>query len=177
MRRGRIALAVLAAAGAAVAAFAPAAGAQMTEGQAFFTQRLLDDPQTSRNVAELLRGEGFVDRSVAFRDLTGDKKPEALVRVQSGGAAGTVAIYVFSTDTGRRGSGLQAVFRSQKLYRGFTTVDDEGVLSYATARYAPGNALCCPAMLQETSLRWDDRRHRFVIGRRTEAPGPVVPAA
>jgi hypothetical protein len=173
MMRGRMALAVLAAAGAAVAALAPAAGAQMTQGQAFFEERLLADPQTSRHVSELLRGAGFVDRSVAFRDLTGDEKPEALVRVQSGGAAGTVAIYVFSTDTGRRGSGLQAVFRSQKLYRAFTTVNDEGVLSYATARYAPGDALCCPAKLLETSLRWDDRRHTFVIGQRTEAAGPV----
>ena len=166
----RLVLAVLGAVCAA-AALAPAAGAQMTESQAFFTQRLLDDSQTSRNVKDLLRGEGFVDRSVTFRELTGDRRDEALVRVQSGGAAGAVALYVFSTDTGRRESGLQAVFRSQRLYRASTVVTD-GVLTYSTSRYVPGDEPCCPARLQQTALRWDDGKHRFRIGSRSEVDGP-----
>lgn len=155
----------------ALAALPPRAGAEMTRTQAYFTERLLEDARTSRNVAELLRGDGFVDRSVTFRDLTGDDRPDATVRVQSGGAAGAVAVYVFSTDTGRRGGPLRAVFRSQRLYRASTHVAD-GVLTYATARFAPGDELCCPARLQQTTLRWDDGDHRFRIGSRDEVDGP-----
>ena len=108
----------------------------MTQGQRSCEQ-LLADPQTSRHVSDLLRGAGFVDRSVAFRDLTGDK-PEALVRVQSGGAAGTVAIYVFSTTRPPRQRPAGRVPQPEALPR-LTTVNDEGVLTYATARYAPGD--------------------------------------
>jgi hypothetical protein len=171
-RSARLAVAALLAAGV----LAPPAGAQPTQSQAYFTEKLLDDPKTSRNVADLIRGEGFVDRSVTFRDLTGDDKPEALVRVQSGGAAGTVAVYVFSTDTGGDDRELSTVFRSQRLYRAATEITG-GVLTYDTARYAIGDELCCPLQLQRTTLRWDDGRHRFRIGGATEIPGPRPAAA
>ena len=47
------------------------------------------------------------------------------MRVQSGGAAGAVALYVFSTDTGKKNSGLKVVFRSQELVRAETRIRDE----------------------------------------------------
>ena len=59
-----------------------------------------------------------------FRDLTGDRRQDAVVRVQSGGADGAVALYVFSTDTGVKNSGLKVVFRSQELRRAQTRVRD-----------------------------------------------------
>jgi hypothetical protein len=171
-RSGPVRRARFAAIAAVIAAgvLTPQAGAQ-TQSQAYFTEKLLDDPKTSRNVADLIRGDGFVDPAVTFRDLTGDDKPEALVRVQTGGAAGTVALYVFSTDTGGETRELEAVFRSQRLYRGATEVL-EGVLTYDTARYAIGDELCCPLKLQRTTLRWDDGKHRFRTAGRTEVDGP-----
>ena len=172
MRRGRAAIA-LAAAGIALAAPASAPAAQ-TATQRFFTERLLADDDTSREVRDLLRsGEGFVDNRVAFKDLTGDRKADATVRVQSGGASGAIALYVLSTDTGRRDSGLRVVFRSQELLRAETRIRD-GVLRYRSARPQPGDELCCPSRLSESRARWRESRHRFEVVERREV-GPLNP--
>ena len=164
---GRRHAVALAAAGLVLGAPAPALGAQ-TATQRFFSERLQADDGTSREIRELLRTrQGFVDRTVSFKDLTGDDRADAIVRVQSGGAAGAVALYVFSTDTGQKGNGLQVVFRSQELRRAQIRVRD-GVLRYRSARPQPGDELCCPAKVAETRLRWRERLHRFSVAERRE---------
>jgi hypothetical protein len=164
--RAAIALAALAVAAPGLAA-APA-GATQTSTQRFFSARLQADRATSREIRDLLRsGQGFVDRSVAFKDLTGDDKADAVVRVQSGGAAGAVALYVFSTDAGRRNRSLRVVFRSQELRRAQTRIRD-GVLRYRSARPQPGDELCCPSRASESRLRWREARHRFQVAERRE---------
>ena len=170
MTRRRHALAATAA-GLALAAPAPALAAQ-TATQRFFSERLQADKGTSAEIKDLLRtNQGFVDRTVTFRDLTGDRRQDAVVRVQSGGADGAIALYVFSTDTGRRNSGLRVVFRSQRLRRVQTRVRD-GVLRYRSARPQPGDEVCCPTAVAETRLRWRERLHRFSVAeRRQVAPG------
>ena len=161
---------LVAAAGLALAAAAPAGAAQTTT-QRFFTERLLAHEDTSREIRDLLQSRaGFVARDVAFRDLTGDDKADAVVRVDSGGAAGVVAVYVFSTDTGRRRGPLEVVFGSQELLQAETRIRD-GVLRYRSARPQPGDEVCCPSRLAESRLRWRERRHRFdVVERREVAP-------
>jgi hypothetical protein len=165
----RVALAI-ALAGLALAA--PAATAAETQTQRFFSDRLQADKATSAEIKDLLRTrQGFVDRTVVFRDLTGDERADAIVRVQAGGADGAVALYVFSTDTGVRNSGLKVVFRSQALRRAQTRVRD-GVLRYRSARPQPGDDLCCPAAVSETRVRWRERMHKFTVAERREAaPG------
>ena len=146
---------------------APALGEQTTT-QRFFAARLLEDDGTSREVRDLLRSErGFVDRRVTFRDLTGDDKRDAVVRVQSGGASGVVALYVLSTDTGRRRSDLEVVFRSQELLQAETRIRD-GVLRYRSSRPQPGEELCCPSRVAESRLRWRERRHKLTVAERRE---------
>ena len=163
-RRPALALAVF---GLALALPAPAL-AEQTATQRFFSERLQADKGTSSEIEDLLRTRrGFVDRTVTFRDLTGDDRADAIVRVQSGGALGAVALYVFSTDTGVKDSGLRVVFRSQELRRAQTRVRD-GVLRYRSARPQPGDELCCPAAVAETRLRWRDRRHVFTVAERRE---------
>ncbi len=148
----------------ALTAAAPAAA--QTTTQRFFSSRIQADPKTSKEIKQLLASrDAFVDKQVKFRDLTGDDKEDAVVPVQTGGAAGAIALYVFSTDTGRRNSGLKVVFRSQKLERAETRIRD-GVLRYRTARPAPGDELCCPSALAESRLRWRDARHRFTVAER-----------
>jgi hypothetical protein len=172
MTRGRAVIG-LAATGVALAAPAPALAVQTTT-QRFFAAKLMADDGTSREVRELLRtNEGFVDKRVSFKDLTGDRRADATVRVQSGGANGAVAVYVLSTDTGRRNSGLAVVFRSQSLRRAQTRIRD-GVLRYRSARPQPGDELCCPSRLSESRLRWRERRHRFEVVERREV-GPLEP--
>ena len=154
---------------------APAA-AQKNASQHFFEQRLLADRLTSDAVKDLLQsGGGFVDRGVVFRDLTGDKRADAVVRVHSGGAAGVVAVYVFSTANRKRGK-LKVVFRSQSLMRASTRVL-KGVLSYRTSRYEPGDELCCPARITQSTLAWRARERRMRVAERvTIAPPPQAQA-
>jgi hypothetical protein len=152
------------------------ASAQKTQTQTFFEQRLLNDRLTTKAIKTLLRSEGgFVDRGVVFRDLTGDKRDDAVVRVHSGGAAGVVAVYVFST-ANRKGGKLRAIFRSQSLMRASTRVL-KGVVSYRTSRYEPGDELCCPARLTQSTLEWDgDERRMRVRERVTCVPPPEAQA-
>jgi hypothetical protein len=158
---------LLAAAGLALAAPAPAL-AEQSATQRFFSQRLQADKDTSSEIKDLLRTrQGFVDRTVAFKDLTGDDRADAVVRVQSGGAAGAVALYVFSTDTGAKNSGLKAVFRSEELRRAQTRIRD-GVLRYRSARPEPGDELCCPTAVAESRLRWREKLHKFTVAERRE---------
>ena len=165
--------AVLAAALAMLSA--PAARAK-DQTQQFFEQRLLADKQTSKAIKDLLRtGGGFVDKGVVFRDVTGDKRDDAIVRVQSGGVNGAVAVYVFST-ANRKGGKLRAIFRSQRLMRASTRVL-KGVVSYRTSRYAPTDELCCPSQVTQSTLAYDkDARRMRVEERVTFAPPPPAQA-
>ncbi|MEA2135129.1 MAG: hypothetical protein QOC68_3038 [Solirubrobacteraceae bacterium] len=165
----------LAAVLAALLGAAPAA-AEKTASQRFFEQRLLADRLTSDAIQTLLQsGGGFVDRGVVFRDLTGDKRDDAVVRVHSGGAAGVVAVYVFST-ANRKGGKLKAVFRSENLMRASTRVL-KGVLSYRTSRYEPGDELCCPARITQSTLAWNKRERRMRVKERvTFTPPPQAQA-
>ena len=160
---------------AAVLGPAPAS-AQKTQSQRFFEERLLADGLTTAPIKTLLRsGGGFVDRGVVFRDLTGDKRDDAVVRVHSGGAAGVVAVYVFST-ANRKGGKLRAIFRSQSLMRASTRVL-KGVLSYRTSRYEPGDELCCPARITQSTLAWNREERRMRVSERvTFAPPPEARA-
>ena len=160
---------------AALLGAAPAS-AQKTQSQAFFEQRLLADRLTSKAIKTLLRsGGGFVDRGVVFPDLTGDKRDDAVVRVNSGGAGGAVAVYVFST-ANKKGGKLKVIFRSQSLMRASTRVL-KGVLSYRTSRYEPGDELCCPARITQSTLAWRARERRMRVAERvTFAPPPQAQA-
>jgi hypothetical protein len=172
--RARLIHAALLAA-ALVAVWAPSASAKNATQQ-FFEQRLLADKLTSDAVKDLLQsGGGFVDKGVVFRDVTGDKRDDAIVRVHSGGAMGVVAVYVFST-ANKKGGKLKVIFRSQNLVRASTRVL-KGVVSYRTSRYEPGDELCCPAHLTQSTLGWDKENRRMkVVERVTFAPPPEAQA-
>lgn len=167
-RRRWVGLAAAAAVAAAVAV--PLATAEQTRSQRFFADKLLADDRTPAHIKTLLgeHGGGFVDASIAFTDLTGDEKDDAIVRVHTGGAGGVIAVYVFSTAAG---GGLSPIFRSERLVRASTRVED-GVLSYRYARYQPGDELCCPSKLGEATLRWNASRKRMVVSRRQSLDGP-----
>ena len=167
-RRAALAGALVVALGAAAAA-----DATLTQSQVFFRTRLLTETTTSKTIKDLLRSGGFVDKSIAFYgELFGWEHAPAGPPEESGGAAGAVAVYVFSTAAGGQ---LRTVFRSQKLTRASTTVK-KGVLSYDTARYAPGDELCCPSKLLVTTLRWDAKALKFRVAKREETTPATAPA-
>lgn len=139
-----------------------AAAAEPTPAQTTFTRSLLDDPATSASVKGLLSTRaGLVDPRSGFVDVTGDGRQDAVVLVSTAGAAGTVALYVFSTH-GQQGADtqLKAVFRVQALYRAIVRLSGT-TLSILEPRFAKGDDLCCPARLRERDYRFDAARVTF----------------
>jgi hypothetical protein len=138
-----------------------AAGAQAPPDQtpqALFEDLIVKDTRTTQGVRQLLQSDaGFVGARPVFADLTGDGRMDAVIDVRMPGAAGTVAVYVFSTD-GTRADRLRAVFRSQALYRATTSVGG-GALTLAQPRWARGDAICCPARRTDRVYAWDARTH------------------
>ena len=138
-----------------VVALLAAAPATAQEEQALFKKTLLADASTSKDVKSMLRsGRGFVEPNPQFADVTGDGKADALVRVMSGGAAGAVAVYVFSTD-GTKSSKLRVVMRNQRLYRATVKVNDAHNLVVREPVYAAGDTLCCPSRARDRTYAWD----------------------
>jgi len=170
-RRALPALLVLAALIAAQAALAAPSKLQTT-----FKDALLADAKTTSAVKKGLEsGTVFVDPTPTFADLTGDAKSDAIVSVVTGGAAGAVAVYVFSTDGASDGK-LRAVYRNQQLFRGVAKAQGSTFV-VRVPQYAAGDALCCPAKVLEKTYTWTAKSKSFrLTGSRTVA-GPKAPAA
>jgi hypothetical protein len=163
--RARVPLALAAAAATlAVGLSAVAPAAKPTESQTFFRDALLKDGRTTSAIKGLLRsGAAFVDPRQAFVDLTGDAKPDAIVMVDSGGAAGAIAAYVFSTDGAPGGDSatLRSVFRSQSLYRAQAR-ERTGALLVETPVWKLGDDVCCATKMLRREYTWSASARRFV---------------
>jgi hypothetical protein len=157
MRRPRTLFAVLAALVVAVTATLLLTGgssAAPTKSQALFEKTLLADDKTTADVKKLLGdGGGFVAPDITFEDLTGDGRSDAIVLVDTGGVAGAVALYVFSTDGESEESDLRVVYRSQRLYRASTEVADAALI-LSTPRFVEGDDVCCPAKIVRRTYVW-----------------------
>jgi hypothetical protein len=145
-----------------------------TSAQAFFRDLLLGDKATSTAIKRLLHtGAGFVSPQPQFADLTGDGKSDAVVTVSDGGAAGAVAVYVFSAEGSADGK-LHAVYRSQQLYRVHARVSGP-TLTLVVPKWSTGDDLCCPAKLAERDYAWSPRAKGFTRRAVREIPGPGAP--
>jgi hypothetical protein len=148
---------------AAALALPAAAAAQstppaQTQAQALFEDLVVKDARTTAGVRRLLQSDaGFVGAQPTFADLTGDGRMDALVSVRMPGAAGTVAIFVFSSD-GTRSNRLRAVLRSQALYRATMRIAG-AALTISQPEWANGDDLCCPADRTDRQYAWDARTH------------------
>ena len=176
MRRPRTLFAVLAGLVVAVAVSLLVSGgssAAPTKSQALFKKTLLADERTTSDVKQLLsEGGGFVAPDDTFADLTGDGRSDAIVLVDSGGVAGAVALYVFSTDGEPEDSDLRGVYRSQRLYRASTEIAD-GTLILRTPRFVEGDAVCCPAKIVQRTYAWSAGSKTLRQRRSEELPGPT----
>jgi len=157
MRRPRTLFAVFGALLVAVAATLLVTGgssAAPTKSQALFKKTLLADANTTADVKKLLGdGGGFVAPDITFEDLTGDGRTDAIVLVDTGGVAGAVALYVFSTDGEPADSDLRVVYRSQRLYQSSAEVVDAALI-LSTPRYVEGDDVCCPAKIVQRTYVW-----------------------
>jgi hypothetical protein len=148
---------------AAALALPAAAAAQstppaQTRAQALFEDLIVKDARTTAGVRQLLQSDaGFVGAQPTFGDLTGDGRMDAVVTVRMPGAAGTVAVFVFSSD-GTRSNRLRAVLRSQALYRATARIAG-AALTISQPEWASGDDLCCPADRSGRQYAWDARTH------------------
>lgn len=161
--RTAAALAALATAVAAGAALPAATGAAPTQSQTVFTQKLLDDPATSAGIKRMLKSkQAIVSPSSGFVDVTGDGRQDALILVSTGGAAGAVGLYVFSThgQTSSDQTSLRVVFRLQTLDDASLRINGTTV-SVLEPKWAKGDDLCCPAKLRERDYAFDAKALTF----------------
>jgi hypothetical protein len=176
MWRPRTLLAVLATLVVAIAATLLVTGgssAAPTKSQAFFKKTLLADAKTTPDVKALLStGGGFVAPDTTFEDLTGDGRSDAIVLVDSGGVAGGVALFVFSTDGESEESDLRVVYRSQRLYRASTEVANAELI-LSTPRFAEGDDVCCPAKIVRRTYAWSAGNKTLRQRSSEETSGPT----
>jgi hypothetical protein len=176
MRRPRTSFSLLIAlllAGAVVLLSTGGSSAAPTKSQALFKKTLLADAKTTSEIKELLsKGGGFVAPDITFADLTGDGRSDAIVLVDTGGVAGAVALYVFSTHGEAEESDLRVVYRSQRLYRA-TTEAANGGLILRTPRFVEGDDVCCPAKLVERTYTWSDAAQTLRQRSTQEVAGPT----
>ena len=149
--------------GAAVPAGAPA---EPTPSQTVFTQKLLDDAKTSAGIKRMLKSkQAIVDPRSGFVDVTGDGRQDALILVSTGGAAGAVALYVFSTH-GQTTAGtddqasLKVIFRLQTLDNASLRINGT-TLSVLEPKWTKGDDLCCPSKLRERDYAFDAKSVSF----------------
>jgi hypothetical protein len=150
----------------ALAAGGPVARAEQTPSQKVFTQKLIDDPKTSAGVKKMLKAKtAIVDPRSGFVDVTGDGRQDALILVSTGGAAGAIALYVFSThgqtttQTTDQTS-LKVIFRLQSLYDATLRITTTA-LSILEPSFAKGDDLCCPNQLRERDYAFDAKSLTF----------------
>ena len=176
MRRSRISfslLTVIVLAGAVVLLSTGGSSAAPTKSQALFKKTLLADTRTTTEIKALLRtGGGFVAPDITFADLTGDGRSDAIVLVDTGGLAGAVALYVFSTHGEAEDSDLRVVYRSQRLYRVSTEAADGGLI-LRTPRFAQGDDVCCPAKVVERTYTWSEAAQTLRRRNTQEVAGPT----
>lgn len=150
--------------------------AQPSKSQQLFRKTLLDDAKTTSGVKRLLREGGFVAPAIEFGDVTGDERSDAVVLVDSGGAGGAVALYVFSTHGKAADSALRAVYRSQSLYRASAEIS-AGTLILRAPRFAEGDDLCCPAKVIERVYAWSAAAKTLKPRRTRVLDGPTGASA
>jgi hypothetical protein len=141
------------------------AEAQTPSATAVFRRLLLSDPDTAPSIKVLLRQQGGFVRGVSFADITGDQKSDAVVTVATGGAAGNVALYVFTADglKGKKDTGtLRAVYRLQTLYRAGVAMNGTSIL-LTTPTYSAGNDLAKPGRSTQRTIRWNKAKGAFRV--------------
>jgi hypothetical protein len=150
-------------AGSALAALPAATTAAPAQSQAVFTQKLLDDPATSAGIKRMLRSkQAIVSPNSGFFDVTGDRRQDAVIFVSTGGAAGVVGLYVFSThgQSNSDATSLKVVFRLQTLNDASLRINGT-TLSVLEPKWSKGDDLCCPANLRERDYAFDARALTF----------------
>jgi hypothetical protein len=141
--------------------------------QTLFSKPLLADSKVTSAIKKLLTSKaGYIDPNPVYADLTGDGKADAVVSVDAGGAAGTIAVYVLSTDGSKDGT-LRVVYRNQELYRATTSVSGS-VLTISNPHWSAGDDLWDPKKIVQRTYQWEPARQTLERTGTTTIAGPTT---
>lgn len=140
----------------------PAATASPTSTQSATDIRSLDftEPALIGPIIDHFGGGEIEPRRIAYTDMTGDGREEAVIVVESGGTAGDLGACVMTLDgsmpsvLGYIDAGGHVELRLPEAGGGVIVVQ-EGV-------YEAGDAQCCPSKLRERTYRWDGNEFEVV---------------
>ena len=116
------------------------------------------DFRKTPDVQTLLRqlGSATVDPdSIVYVDVTGDRREEAAVPIDSGGTLGNVAFLVFTL---RSGTPSLILTRTVDSVSGIVMFEEAGKLIETRGEFGPEDPFCCPSKLRRTTFRWDGSR-------------------
>jgi hypothetical protein len=145
--------------GVAVFAVAAPSVGKPTESQTLFENALSSDAKVTPAIKQLLSsGQGTIDPSSGFTDVTGDGRLDALVFVSDNGAAGRVALYIFSThgQSSTSNTDLKVVYSNQSLYRAAIRLAGTTV-TIIEPKYSKGDDIGSPKKLTERDYTWDGK--------------------
>ena len=104
--------------------------------------------------------------SIIYADVTGDHVDDAVVPVSSGGEGGNIALFVY----GYQPSGIEELLHYVPDTRLQASVEG-GRLTITEPVSAPGDPLCCPSELKQTTYSWDGAK-LVVAGEQTVPATP-----
>jgi hypothetical protein len=151
---------ILAAAIAAVAIASPAGAATDLADPAAL---VLADSRASAAAKNLVRdpgpGGGTVTEALIRRDVTGDRVPDLVVPVYSGGSGGIFHYFVYSVVDGE----VRNILARNNLYQAGVSVSS-GRLIQKLPYYDANDANCCPSRVEIAIFRWNGAR--LVVAKR-----------
>jgi hypothetical protein len=99
-------------------------------------------------------GGSVAENEIAYADLTGDLREEAIVPITSGGTMGNISYLIFtpSADGARL---LLTRNMDPKSVSGLSMTVENGALVEYVGEYGPEDPMCCPSVLRRTTFKWD----------------------
>jgi hypothetical protein len=113
--------------------------------------------EVQTRLSQLGGGTKLMPSEILYADVTGDRREEAMVPINSGGSLGNVSYLVFTMSNDK-----PSLILTRSLERsnagGLRMVYEDGRLSEWSGEYGDEDARCCPSKVRKTFFRWDGAR-------------------
>jgi hypothetical protein len=131
----------------------PPAGTPPADAGAIRSVNMSQQKDVTAQMSKIGGGE-VADKEIAYADLTGDQREEAIVPISSGGTMGNIA-YLVLTPTADGADLLLTRTTDAKSVSGINMAVENGVLVEYVGEYGAEDPMCCPSVLRRTTFKWD----------------------